>query len=429
MPTVRNVISRILTLETTGIAIPMGVALRAVPPLHAYVGRQAIFDRDLRVVAYELLYRDSEENRARFSDATQASAATILNAFVELGLDQLARDLPVYVNLPSSFLLGEMPIPLPPERTVIEVLEDVPVTPALLDSLRDLRARGFRIALDDFVLTDETRALLPLADVIKVSVLHVPADEVRAQYAALRPVARTLLAEKVSTHDEMEMLQGLGFELFQGHFLELPVVSKSQRLPHDKAALLKLLEQLYRPNLDLRQVEKLVAGDVGFAVRLLKLANSAAMSRGTPIGTITEAISRVGTQQVAALAVLVIAANFDDKPLELARQTLIRARMCELLARGSAAPPDQLFTAGLLSLLDALLDVNLDEILRQLPVTPVIRDALTASKSEPARIVAAVRAQSSADFARVDEAGFSPQRVFVAWFEAIAWADQLMAIR
>src|SRR6476619_7667111 len=113
--------------------------------LHAYVGRQAIFDRRLTVVGYELLYRDSEENRARFDDVNQASATTMLNAFVELGLDNLVGNALAYVNVPADFLLGNYPIPLPPERTVLEVLEDVPVTPALLESIKDLRAKGFRI--------------------------------------------------------------------------------------------------------------------------------------------------------------------------------------------------------------------------------------------------------------------------------------------
>ena len=179
-------------------------------PLYAYVGRQAIFDRELRVVAFELLYRNSDENRARFTDADAATAATMINAYVEHGLDQLVGALPVYVNLPASFLLGEHPIPMPPERTVIEVLEDVPVTPALIDALRELRGRGFKIALDDFVLTDETRALVPLADVVKVDVLNVAADAIRAQYADLRPICRTLLAEKVSTRDEQSFCSASG---------------------------------------------------------------------------------------------------------------------------------------------------------------------------------------------------------------------------
>jgi EAL and modified HD-GYP domain-containing signal transduction protein len=199
--------------------------------LYAYVGRQAIFDRQLDIVAYELLYRDSEENRARFSDANEATAATMLNAFVELGLEHLAGELPIYINLPADFLLGRypIPIPLPPGRTYIEVLEDVPVTPAVLDALRAFRQRGFRVALDDFVLTEETRPLLPLADVVKISVLGFTPEEVAEQYAALRDHCRLLLAEKISTHDEMQHLRALGFDLFQGHFLQLPIVSRARR--------------------------------------------------------------------------------------------------------------------------------------------------------------------------------------------------------
>src|SRR4051812_19749133 len=140
--------------------------------LYAYVGRQAIFDRRLEVVGYELLYRNSEENRARFTDANQATAATMLNAFVELGLDAIAPGVPVWVNLPEDFLLGKIPIPLPPERTVIEVLEDVPVTDALVAALEGFRADGYKIALDDFILTDQTRRLVPFATWIKVDILN-----------------------------------------------------------------------------------------------------------------------------------------------------------------------------------------------------------------------------------------------------------------
>src|SRR6185503_19490 len=170
--------------------------------LHAYVGRQAIFDRRLDVVGYELLYRDSEENRARFNDVTQASAQTMLNAFLEIGLDNLVGKVPAYVNMAADFLLGNYPIPLPPERTVIEVLENIPVTPALVESLGKLRAQGYKIALDDFLLTDETQPLLSVAHIVKINMLGVPREEIAAQFAALKPTGLILLAEKISTHDE-----------------------------------------------------------------------------------------------------------------------------------------------------------------------------------------------------------------------------------
>ncbi|MBX3160233.1 MAG: HDOD domain-containing protein [Deltaproteobacteria bacterium] len=396
-------------------------------PLHAYVGRQAVFDRNLKVVAYELLYRDSEENRARIDDPDQATATTMLNAVVELGLDKLVGELPIFVNLPAAFLLKRYPVPLPPERTYLEVLEDVPVTPELIDAIKGFRAEGFKIALDDFLLTDQTRPLVPLADLIKVDVLGVPRDDIDEQFDELRPLCKTLLAEKISTHDEMAHYHLLGFDLFQGHFLQMPIVERGRRLPHNRAALVQVLAKLYQPNIDLRAVEAMLSAEVGLSVRLLKLASSAALSRGAPIANLGQAIARLGTQQIAALVLLVLVAGFDDKPFELARQALIRARMCEALARTTNVPPDQLFTAGLLSLLDALLDRPLDEIVDDIPVTPLIRGALVGGTGSAAKIVDAARAQDHGDFARVASTGFTAQKVFVAWYEAIRWADEIIA--
>jgi EAL and modified HD-GYP domain-containing signal transduction protein len=397
--------------------------------LHAYVGRQAIFDRRLNVVGYELLYRDSEENRAQFDNVTQASATTMLNAFVELGLDSLVGQVPAYVNMPADFLLGHYPIPLPPERTVIEVLEDVPVTTALLESLRELRTRGFKIALDDFLLTDETRPLLALAHIIKINVLNVSREDIAAQYTELKSTGAIMLAEKISTHDELVFVRNLGFYYFQGYFLEMPSVTRTTRMPHDRARLLRLLAALYDQKLNLRSIEGLVASEVGLGVRLLKLASSAALARGgMPIGSLQQAMARLGVQQVAALIILILASGFDDKPLELARQVLIRARMCELLARTATVPPDEMFTAGLLSLLDAILDRPLPEILEQIPLTALVREALLeGGTSRPARIIETVRHQNRGDMVALSAAGFSAQAVFMAWYDAVRWSDDIIS--
>jgi EAL and modified HD-GYP domain-containing signal transduction protein len=397
--------------------------------LFAYVGRQAIFTPELKVVAYELLYRDSLENRAKFSDVNQASATTMLNAFVEMGLDTLVGGLPVYVNLPAAFLLGRYPIPFDPTRIVLEVLEDVPVTPELVDSLRAFKAKGFTVALDDFVLNDATQALVPLADVIKLDVLGATQEAIAASVAALRPSGARLLAEKVSTHEELVFLRTLGFDYYQGFFLERPIISRTRRLPHHRSTLIQLLAKLYDPLVDLRALERLLAADVGLTVRLLRLASSTAMSRGVPVGTIAQAVQRLGTQQLAALVVVVMVAGFDDKPIELITQSLVRARMCEnVAAETNAAAPDQMFTAGLLSLLDAMLDQPLGELLRQLPITPLITDALSGSSSPPAQVLAAARAQERCDFDALAATGVPASVASHAWRDAVVWARELIAL-
>jgi len=404
-----------------------GTGTGPIPQLDAFVGRQAIFDRRLEVVGYELLFRNSEENRARFSDANQATATTMLNAFVEMGLDSLVGSLPVWVNLPADFLNGRYPLPMPPERTVIEVLEDVPVTPQLITALEGFAAEGFKIALDDFILTDETRPLVELASYIKVDVLNVAKDEIKRQYDELKGLGPTMLAEKISTHDEHMFLRDLGFYLFQGHFLEMPIVAKAKRLPHDRIALVKILNALYKDQLDLRELETLIAAEVGLSVRLIKLASSAAMSLGQPIGSVRQAVLRLGVQQVGALIMLIMVAGFDDKPIDLARQALVRARMAEALARHVKLPADQLFTAGLLSLLDAILDRPLHEVLKELAVAPVVRQALADTGSQAGKILDTVRHQNRGDLSNVRGSGFSANQVFVAWFDAIRWTQEIRA--
>ena len=387
--------------------------------LHAYAGRQALFDRRLTVVGYELLVRDR--------GAEPPAAATMLEAFVELGLDALARTLPVWVSLPAELLFGKRPMPLPPERTVIQVLEDVSVTPALLAALQGFRARGFKIALGDFVLTPATRPLLDLAWAVKVDVSNLPKDEIASQLAELKPTGAVLVAEKISTHEEHMFLRDLGFYLFQGHFLEQPILAKARRSPHDRAALVAILGALYAPKLDLREVEARLAAEVGLGTRLFKLARSPAILLGQPVSSVRQAVQQLGAHQVAALVVLAMVAGFDDKPLELARQALVRARMCEALAGYARLPRDQLFTAGLLSLLDAVLDRPLYELLSQLPLGPLVRDALAGGDSTAAQILDTVRHQSRGELVTVRAAAFPAQTVFLAWFEAIRWADAVIA--
>ncbi|NVB83783.1 MAG: HDOD domain-containing protein [Kofleriaceae bacterium] len=395
--------------------------------LHAYVGRQAILDRRSRVVGYELLYRDSFENRARFSDVRAASATTMINAYLELGIDHLAGALPIWVNVPAPFLLGELPLLLPPERTVLEVLEDVTVTDELVAKLGEIRGSGFKIALDDFVLTDKTEPLVACADIIKLDIMGLSQDTIRERFTALRPRCATLLAEKVGTPEEHAFVHALGFELFQGFFYEKPVVTRGARMPHNRAALLGLLGRLYDPRTNYRDLEKLLVGELGLSVQLLKLASSVAHGGGAPLVSVAQAVARLGTAQVGGLVLLLVVAGFDDKPIELVHHALVRAKLCESLARMTKLPADELFTAGLLSLLDALVDQPLATIVEQLPVTDLIRDVVLARRDDaPARILAVARAQSRGDFDTVASAGYTPQTISTVWYDAVRWADEIV---
>jgi c-di-GMP phosphodiesterase len=395
--------------------------------LRAYLGRQAIFTAELELFAYELLYRDSPENRARFSDSDQAVAVTLLTALADLGIEAVAGKYPVFVNLTEDYVLGRRPMPLPAGRAVIEVLEDVPVTPEVIDALRGFRARGYQVALDDFVVTPATAPMLEVADIVKVDVLRLAEirERLPEQLAAIRAAGARPLAEKVETRADFDELRALGFQLFQGFFLEKPVVLEGRRLPSSRVAALQIVATLFDQRADLRKVERALIGDVGLTTRLMRMASAASMGRGAPLTTVGQIVQRLGTAQTAALALLVLAAGSREAPL-LLETAAVRARMCEQLAWRLGARGEFSLLAGLLSVLDALMGAPIDEILSNMALPPEVADAVRGATSPEGKILAAVRAHERDDARALAALGVSPEVASRTWLDAVAWCRALM---
>ena len=190
------------------------------PPM--LVARQPIFDRELQVTSYELLFRDDGDNRAVIGDDDAATSQVLLGAFTEIGLKELVGERQAYLNVSTRFVVEGYALPLPHDQLVLELLERAEVTDELVAAITGLRRDGYTIALDDFVLSEETRPLLALADVVKVDVLETPRTELPRVVAELRAFGAKLLAEKVETHEDFEFCHELGFDLFQGYFLCKP---------------------------------------------------------------------------------------------------------------------------------------------------------------------------------------------------------------
>ncbi|MFG1489610.1 EAL domain-containing protein, partial [Oceanospirillum sp. HFRX-1_2] len=170
-----------------------------------------------------MLYRNNATtSNASVSSPHEATARVCTVAFMDIGIDRLADKHPVFINMTDEWLLKGDMLPEPAERIVLEVLEDIKPTPEVLASLKSLRARGYKIALDDFVLTQETKAFLPYADLIKLDVMACSIDVLEKRVSILKRLNVPLLAEKVETWDEFEACKAMGFTLFQGYFLSKP---------------------------------------------------------------------------------------------------------------------------------------------------------------------------------------------------------------
>lgn len=359
-----------------------------------YIGRQPIFNAKLEMHAYELLFRNCEHsNHAPMLPGDTATAQVMLNAFGDMNLKDIASDYKVFINFTEGLLLRENLPFFPSRQVVIEVLEDVKVSPALLRSLTELRSKGFTIALDDYVFNPSLEQLESYADIIKVDILDVGEDLLAQHAQRLKEKGVHLLAEKVETREQFEFCRNIGFDYFQGYFFAKPVIIKGQRLPTNKLTVLELLSSVYDPNTDMTNLSSIIAKDVSLSQKLLKfLAEN--ISSKHPINSVHDGVMRFGLDRLQSWASMLALAGVDDKPIELFRMSLTRAKFCELVGERIGDHSKNLyFTVGLFSLLDAVMDVELTELLSRLKLDPIIVAALTDQKnSNLSKTLSAIKA-------------------------------------
>ena len=345
-------------------------------PRIAFVGRQAIFDREMEVFGYELLYRDGMGDDAQFADGDEATAQVMVNTFLEFGIDHIVGNGQAFVNFTGNFFLNHTYEVLPPDAVVLEVLESIEPTPAMLQALGHAREKGYKIALDDFVMKDSHRALVELADFVKVDILACSPDDIQGQLQQLQSYPVRILAEKIEDQEMFERCLKLGCEFFQGYFFCKPQIMEGKSLSSNRMAIILLLAKLQDPQIDLRELDELVKSDLALSRQLLQYVNSASVGLPRTVDSISQAVCLVGTERMRHWASLLVLANMGWKPSELMRVALIRAHMCELVSEAQGGSAEQGFTVGLFSVLDAYFDCPMDQLLKDLPLAPEIQAAL-----------------------------------------------------
>ncbi len=396
-------------------------------PAETLVGRQPIFDRTMNVVAYELLYRSSAANHANVVNQDQATSQVIINSFLEIGLQSLVGSKLAYINMPEKFLTGQHPIPFSKEQVVLEVLEHVEVHEELLNGLRRLRDAGYTIALDDFELTEKTKPLVRTAQIIKLDVMNIEPALVRKRFEILRRLGVKLLAEKIETQEMFEFCKKLGFDFFQGYFLCRPNIVKGAQMPTNRLALLQLLSDINKPDIEVHQLEKTVSRDVGLSYKLLRVINSAQFGVRNKVESLKQALVMLGMKNIKHWATLIAMASIDNKPYELIVVSLQRARMCQLIAEARRAPNgDAYFTAGLFSTLDAVLDKPFAEVLPQLSLTEELNAALEKHEGPIGAVLKSCMAYEQGDWAATPLDGLSATALQKSYLESIRWASDIL---
>lgn len=388
----------------------------------SFVGRQPIFDRKRRVAAYELLFRNSEKNFAVIEDPDRACADTLLGSVADIGLDALIGAARGYVNVSEGVLLGPHLEGLPKERITLEILETVRPTPEVLARIEALSRLGFEIALDDFVVNEESAPFLDLADVVKLDVLALPPDEVARQVERLSNRGLRLLAEKVETEAVFQQMVSLGFSLFQGYFFCKPTIVQGAKLSPSRARTLGLLSMLQDPKKDLREIGAVVRGDPALTYRLLRYVNSSLFQRPRPVNTVEGVVSLLGLDALRSLVSLLALSTNNEAASEVLHIAATRARMCELLAKKRGASADLAFTTGLLSLLDVLLGTTMEDALSQLPMLGDVGPALLERGGPLGKILSDVEAYERA----IENKEPISAEMIDLHFESIRWTQVSM---
>jgi EAL and modified HD-GYP domain-containing signal transduction protein len=344
-------------------------------PTSVYLGRQPIYTANREIVAYELLHRSgAHDTAAGFSNGDQATAQTVLQAFLEIGLERISADQPVFINHTEP-LLALDPI-IPADRCVIEVLEDVPVHPGTIASLERLKKLGYRIALDDFTYSESMLPFLALADFVKLDVRALTAAELQDHVALLKPTNLRLVAEKIESEQEFQACRDLGCELFQGYYLRKPETITGSRIPNNRLSVLSLLTECMADGASGRSIANIIDRDAALAYGLLQLANSALHGRRRALRSPAEAVFLLGVDCVFRWTVLLVMAGYDDCPIGYLEFALQRAHMTEAIGVAYHCPRYQAYVLGLLSTLDSILDTPMADIMEPLPLADSLKEAL-----------------------------------------------------
>ncbi len=391
------------------------------------IGRQQILDSKLNIYAYEILFRGSDFDLNQKEGATSATNQIITDTILEIGLNEVVGSDKAFINFTAQNLLEKTPLHLPKDRIVIEVLEDVIVDLRMINQIKEFSEQGYMIALDDFVFTPEWIPLVELANIIKLDVMAMPIAETLATIEKLEPYNVKLLAEKVETLEEFEIFKKAGCELFQGFFFSKPKIVKGKRLGVNQIATIKLLSTINKQDVSFGELSAVITQDVGLSYKLLHYINSAFFSLPNEIESIHHAVTCLGMSEIKRWVNILALTSFTDKPDALFQNILIRGKMCELLAEQFDQDPSQMFLMGMLSSLDSLLDIPIEEALAQLPMTEEVEQAILHKKGIAGDILAYVVFYEQWGLSLGDKTQrIKPDNIREIYLKSISWSREVL---
>ncbi|RDW15529.1 EAL and HDOD domain-containing protein [Oceanobacillus chungangensis] len=407
--------------------------------MEIYVARQPILNTDEKVCAYELLYRSNEQNEFSNIDGDQATF-NVINSFMHFGIGELSEGKPCFINFTDTLLTHSVPEFLPPEMIVVEILETVSPSEQIVESCRKLKEKGYKIALDDFIMQDEDTnftKLIELADIIKIDIHNTPYLERKDILKTLDQYNVTLLAEKVETMAEYEQCKKDGYTYFQGYFFSKPVILSTNDVPIYNHNIVLIMNELAQAEPNIDRITGIIETDISLSIKLLRLINSPMVGSIYEIKSIKQAIAYLGFNElnkwIFLLSLRERVNQKENRLDEVMKICFIRAKISELIAvyKGKRAEASSYFLVGLLSLIDTLMKQPLDKLMSELPLDNEIKDTIIGKHTQYSDIFHLTLTMERADWGELNilanKVGISQRKLFEIYKEALRWTNGIVS--
>ncbi|MEZ9175307.1 EAL and HDOD domain-containing protein [Vibrio kanaloae] len=398
-----------------------------------YVARQPILNRNKNTLGYELLFRDGERNAyPAHIESNRATYRLIVENFLSVGLNPSIPSSRCFVNFPYQSLIRRLPLSLPKDKVVVEILETCTPTDELLEAVKELYQAGYMIALDDFTSTPEWERFLRYTHIVKLDIMQMGLDEACDLVKAHQGKKFSFLAERVETEQEFQQAKEAGFKFFQGYFFSKPEIIKTKYISPEQVIAMELFQEVCKPDVDFQRVESIVAKDIALSYKLLRFVNTMSPRLEVTISSFRQALVYLGQDKLKMFVSLAVASYVSDKkPKELYGLSLQRAQFCQRMSRYQAfeGHQEQAFMIGLFSLLDALLDLSLENLVEQLPLCKSIKVALLRREGPYGTLLALEESFEHADWQQIDEhcadLGLNVEQVKTELTEARRWSHTI----
>ncbi len=395
-----------------------------------YIARQPIFNRLMKIYGYELLFR-AESGASSFGNTPSSVAtAAVLGGLFEQGIDRIVGKSKAFINFDYEFILSENIELIDPKTLVIEVLESVAVDEKLIDRIKDLKKKGYKIALDDFEESLSTYPIVPIADIIKYDIIITPLDTIEREVEQALLQGKTILAEKIENIQEFQKAKEMGFQLFQGYFFSKPKIVEGSKIKKSaKIQYSMILNELKKDEPSYNAITEIIESDVNLAYRAMKVMSN--RRRDDSFRSIKDALVRMGFRELERwINVLMLQELSADKPTEIMKLSLVRSKFGEYIASNCiySNRKEEVSMMCLFSMLDAIMDAPMTVALDGMMISDDVFNALVYHQGSLKPICDILTAYEAGDWETVnvlsDYIHLNPKLLSPGYIEAIHWVTK-----